>query len=97
MGASFDDPSASHLAGRVVADDLLVQPDADHQQLAGRREDQAGAGSVMSALEDVDLLLGVGVPQDYGAAVGDAAQQRAFQRGQSQVVDGLQRRPGELC
>lgn len=90
-------PSVSHLAGRVVADDLLVQTDADHQQFAGRGEDQAGAWSFMGTLKDADLLLGVGVPQDHGAAVRNAAQQRALQRGQPQVMDGLKRKQEEFC
>lgn len=82
--------SASHLAGRVVADDLLVQADADRQQLAGRGEGQSGARRFVGAVEHVDLPLGVGVPQDHGAAVRHAAQERAPQRRQPQVVDGLQ-------
>ncbi len=43
----------------------------------------------MGTVKHMELLLGVGVPQDYGAAVRDTAQQGAFQRGQPQVVDGL--------
>ena len=81
--------SVLHLAGRVVADDLLVQTDADHQQLADGGEGEAGARGLVGALEHVKLLLGVGVPQDHGAAVRDAAQQGALQRGQPQVVDRL--------
>lgn len=78
-----------HLAGCVVADNLFVQAHADHQQLAGGGEGEAGARRLVGAIEHVQLLLGVGVPEDHGAAVRDAAQQRAPQSRQPQGVDGL--------
>lgn len=87
----------SHFADCVVADDLLVEANADHQQLAGRREDQARGGSFVAAVKDVDLFLRVGVPQDHGAAVRNAAQQRTLQRRQPQLVDGLQMQQEEVC
>lgn len=43
----------------------------------------------MGAIKHVELLLGVGVPQDHGSAVGNAAQQGTLQHGQPQVMDGL--------
>lgn len=82
--------SDSHLAGGVVADDLLVQADADDQQVVGGREGQAGAWGLVGAVEHVQLLLGVGVPQHHRSAVRHAAQQGALHRGQPQVVDGLE-------
>lgn len=82
--------SDSHLAGGVVADDLLVQADADDQQVAGGREGQAGAWGLVGAVKHVQLLLGVGVPQHHRSAVRHAAQQGALHRGQPQVVDGLE-------
>lgn len=51
----------------------------------------------MGAVKNMDLLLGVGVPQDHGAAVRNAAQQGALQRGQPQVVDGLKLKQEEFC
>lgn len=50
----------------------------------------------MGAVEDVDLFLHVGVPQDHGAAVRNAAQQGALQWGEPQVVDGLEIQQ-EMC
>lgn len=50
----------------------------------------------MAAVKDVDLFLRVGVPQDHGAAVGDAAQQGTLQRRQPQLVDGLQTQQEKL-
>lgn len=78
-----------HLAGRVVADDLLVQTGTDHQQLTGRRKSQARRWGFVSTVKHVELLLGVRVPQDHRATVRNTAQQGALQRGQPQVVDGL--------
>ena len=40
----------------------------------------------------MELLLGVGVPQHHAATVGHTAQQGAPQRGQLQVMDGLEER-----
>lgn len=51
----------------------------------------------MGAVKNMDLLLGVGVPQDHGAAVRNAAQQGALQRGQPQIVDGLKLKQEEFC
>lgn len=85
-----------HFAAGVVADDLLVQTDADHQQLTGRREGQAAAGGLVGAVEDMQLLLRVGVPEDHGAAVRYAAQQGALQHGQPEVMDGLRVKPKPL-
>lgn len=79
----------SLLAGRVVVDDLLVEANADEEQVVGGGEGQAGARGLVGAVEHVQLLLGVGVPQDHGAAVRDAAQKGALHHGQPQVVDGL--------
>lgn len=81
--------SVLHLAGRVIAHDLLVQADTDHQQLTGRGEGQTGPRGFMGAVKHVDLLLGVGVPQHHRAAVRNTAQQGALQHGQPQVMDGL--------
>lgn len=78
-----------HLAGCVVADDLLVKTDADNQQLTGRGESQARSRGFVSTVKNMELLLGVGVPQDHSAAVRNTAQQRALQHRQPQVVDGL--------
>lgn len=82
----------SHLAGRVVADDLLIKADADDEQVAGRGERQTRAGGLVGTAEHVQLPLGVGVPQHHGPAIGDTSQQGALHHGQSEVVDGLESR-----
>lgn len=51
----------------------------------------------MGAVKNMDLLLGVGVPQDHGAAVRNAAQQGALQAGEPQVVDGLEIEQEYIC
>ena len=80
----------SHFADCVVADDLLVETNADHEQLAGRREDQTRAGSFVATVKDVNLSLCVDVPQDHGATVRNAAQQGTLHWRQPQVMDGLE-------
>lgn len=61
--------ACSLLAGRVVVDDLLVEANADEEQVVGGGEGEAGARGLVGAVEHMQLLLGVGVPQDHGAAV----------------------------
>ena len=87
-----------HLAGRVVADDLLVETSGDEEQVAGGGEGQARARGLVGPVEHMQLLLGVGVPEGHGPTVRHAAQQGALQRGQTQVMDGLEetQTPG-LC
>lgn len=51
----------------------------------------------MAAVKDVDLFLRVSIPQDHGAAVGNAAQQRTLQWRQPQLVDGLQVQQEKVC
>lgn len=58
-----------HLAGGVIADDLLVQAHGDKEQVVGRREGQARGGGLVGSIKHVQLLLSVGVPQDHRAAI----------------------------
>lgn len=51
----------------------------------------------MATVKDVDLFLCVGIPQDHGAAVRNAAQQGTLQWRQPQVMDGLQVQWEKVC
>lgn len=66
---SILNPIFLHLAGGVVADDLLVQAHGDKEQVVGWGEGQARGGGLVGSIKYVQLFLSVGVPQDHRATI----------------------------